>query len=126
LGAGGYSVVHEASSKQNGARVAVKITDKARLSKIDEESLRQEITILQTLNHDNIVKFVNFFEESSSYFVILELLEGGELFDRIVKKQCYNEKEARDLVFVLLSAIKYCHDLNIVHRYTIHILGLSL
>jgi calcium/calmodulin-dependent protein kinase I len=43
-------------------------------------------------------------------------LEGGELFDRIVKKAFYNEKEARDLVFILLKAIKYLHDKGIVHR----------
>ncbi len=48
---------------------------------------------------------------------LLELLEGGELFDRIVKKTCYSEKEARDLVHVLYRAIKYCHDRNVVHRH---------
>lgn len=41
---------------------------------------------------------------------------GGELFDRIVQKVVYNEKEARDLVTILLEAVKYCHDRGIVHR----------
>lgn len=41
---------------------------------------------------------------------------GGELFDRIVAKVVYNEKEARDLVSTLLQAVKYCHDRGIVHR----------
>lgn len=41
---------------------------------------------------------------------------GGELFDRIVEKVVYNEKEARDLVSTLLHAVKYCHDRGIVHR----------
>lgn len=41
---------------------------------------------------------------------------GGELFDRIVKKVVYTEKEARDLVTILLEAVKYCHDRGIVHR----------
>lgn len=43
-------------------------------------------------------------------------LDGGELFDRIVKKATYNEKEARDLAKTLLGAIKHMHDRNIVHR----------
>ena len=43
-------------------------------------------------------------------------MAGGELFDRIVEKTFYSEKDARDLVTALLSAIKYCHDNNIVHR----------
>ena len=47
---------------------------------------------------------------------MLELLEGGELFDRIVQKTSYNEKEARDLFFVMASAMKYCHDRDIAHR----------
>lgn len=41
---------------------------------------------------------------------------GGELFDRIVQKVVYTEKEARDLVTILLEAVKYCHDRGIVHR----------
>lgn len=44
------------------------------------------------------------------------LFSGGELFDRIVQKVVYNEKEARDLVTTLLEAVKYCHDRGIVHR----------
>ena len=51
------------------------------------------------------------------FYVVLEYLEGGELFDRIVKKSYYNEKEARDLVFLLLQTIKYLHDQDIVHRW---------
>ena len=47
---------------------------------------------------------------------MLELLEGGELFDRIVRKSTYNEKEARDLVNTVLGAIKFCHDSDVVHR----------
>jgi serine/threonine protein kinase len=46
----------------------------------------------------------------------MEIVNGGELFDRIVKKTFYNEKEARDLIAILLSAIKHCHDRHIVHR----------
>jgi calcium/calmodulin-dependent protein kinase I len=43
-------------------------------------------------------------------------VEGGELFDRIVSKSYYNEKEARDVIHTLLTAVKYCHDRDIVHR----------
>lgn len=44
------------------------------------------------------------------------VVAGGELFDRIVQKVVYTEKEARDLVTALLKAVKYCHDRSIVHR----------
>jgi serine/threonine protein kinase len=117
LGKGGYSTVYEVTSKKNGQRYAVKEILKSSLKKEDEIGLHQEIDILKSLNHVHIVQFNGFYEEKVKYYVVLELLEGGELFDRIVQKSCYSEKEARDLVYVLLNAIKYCHDRHVVHRF---------
>lgn len=54
--------------------------------------------------------------QSEYYYLVTEMMVGGELFDRIVQKEYYNEKEARDLCKILLSSIKYCHDCNVVHR----------
>lgn len=84
------------------------------------------------MNHPNIVRLFDVFEENNEILLVLEFIgnilnyyiigiiryyiDGGELFDRIVAKTCYNEKEARDLVFLLLSTIDYCHDRHIVHR----------
>ena len=96
-----------------------KVIDKAALAKDDEESLHSEVAILQKLNHKNIVTCSDFFSEEKHYYLVLEYMEGGELFDRIVKKSYYNEKEARDVVYTLLSAIEYCHSHNIVHRYVL-------
>jgi calcium/calmodulin-dependent protein kinase I len=116
LGEGGYSVVKSGISNIDGKRVAVKIITRKDLSEADEESLKQEVSILGKLNHPNITRLFDFFEEEKFYYVVLEYLDGGELFDRIVKKTYYSEKEARDLVFTVLKAIKYCHDQHIVHR----------
>jgi serine/threonine protein kinase len=46
----------------------------------------------------------------------MEIVQGGELFDRIIQKQMYNEKDARDLITILITTLKHCHDQNIVHR----------
>eukprot|EP01039_Chlorochromonas_danica_P001280 gene1280-1398_t len=116
LGEGGYSIVKLGISNVDKKKVAVKIVAKNGLSRADEESLREEVKILSALTHPNIVRAYDFFEEEKSFYVILEYLDGGELFDRIVKKTFYNEKEARDLVVILLRALKYLHDRNIVHR----------
>jgi calcium/calmodulin-dependent protein kinase I len=62
------------------------------------------------------VRQLDFFEEPHNYYIVLEYLTGGELFDRIVSKSNYNEKEARDCVKLALRALKYIHELNIVHR----------
>ncbi len=117
MGEGGYSVVRLGTSLEDGRKVAVKVVTRANLAKEDEDSLRSEVQILTSINHPNIVKAFEFFEEEKYFYVILEYLDGGELFDRIVKKTFYNEKEARDLVQTLLLALKYLHHKNIVHRY---------
>lgn len=49
----------------------------------------------EKISHENIVKLYDFFEEKHFYYLVMEILNGGELFDRIVLKQFYNEKEAR-------------------------------
>ena len=116
LGEGAFSVVRPAIDRKSGERVAVKIVDRASISASVEEDLKREISILQQLRHPNIVQLIDFFEESFSYVVVMEYVAGGELFNRIVKKAFYNEKEARDCVSALLNAIKYLHDRDIVHR----------
>uniref|UniRef100_A0A7S2XV40 non-specific serine/threonine protein kinase n=1 Tax=Fibrocapsa japonica TaxID=94617 RepID=A0A7S2XV40_9STRA len=116
LGSGSFSTVREGVSKLNGERFAVKIVKRMDLPPDDEEALIEEVTILKHVDHPNIIKLYEFFEEKHFYYLVIELMEGGELFDRIVQKTYYNEKEARDLVHILLSAIKFCHDNGIVHR----------
>lgn len=68
------------------------------------------------MKHPNIVQAFDFFEDKDSFYIVLEYLEGGELFDRLIEKAVYNESEARDLYIALLSAVKYCHSKELVHR----------
>jgi len=56
------------------------------------------------------------FEEDNEFFIITELVEGGELFDRIVSKSHYSEGEARDLVRIFLETMAHMHENNVVHR----------
>lgn len=56
------------------------------------------------------------FDEKTHYFLVTEMMSGGELFDRIVKKSFYNEKEARDTGLVLFKAIQFCHEKQVAHR----------
>ena len=56
------------------------------------------------------------FDEGTDFFIVTELVEGGELFDRIVSKTHYTEKEARDLVKLFLETMNYMHKNGIVHR----------
>jgi calcium/calmodulin-dependent protein kinase I len=103
-------------NRQTNANVAVKIIRKENLLEVDDVALHQEVEILRSLSHPNIVQCLDFFEEDRHYYVVLEYMSGGELFQRITKRKSYNEKDARDVVKTVLHAIKYCHDRNIVHR----------
>lgn len=116
IGTGGYSSVFMAMHRRTSTKVAVKEMKRANMSKEIVNNLRREVEILQSLNHPNIVQIVDFVESPEKFHLVLELLEGGELFARIVRKTVYTEKEARSLVNTLFVAIKYCHDNNVVHR----------
>lgn len=71
---------------------------------------------MKTLHHPNIVQLYDFFSEPDRLCLVLELLDGGELFDRIVKRKAYNESVARDAIRNVLTGLKYMHDLDVAHR----------
>jgi len=116
LGEGGYAVVKAAVSKVDNLEVAVKVMTRTALDEKAETGIRREVKLLQSLDHPNIVGALDFFEEPDRFYFVLEKVNGGELFDRIVQKTFYSEKEARDLVKALLDALNYMHSNKIVHR----------
>ncbi|GLD99198.1 hypothetical protein PINS_up007916 [Pythium insidiosum] len=116
IGSGTFSVVREAIHKPSGQKYAIKCIKREGLTAEDIEALTTEVAILKQMNHPNIMILHDFFQEEKFYYLVTEFMEGGELFDRIVEKSYYSEREARDLVKLLLESIKYCHDANVVHR----------
>ncbi|CAB9518958.1 MAP kinase-activated protein kinase 2 (Fragment) [Seminavis robusta] len=116
LGSGAFSVVKEGSHKQSGESFAIKIVTKAKLTQEDEQALKDEIDVLSELKHSNIIRLYDVFEEKEFYYLITEKMLGGELFDRIVQKSYYNEKEARDTCKILFQAMAYCHKHQVAHR----------
>jgi calcium/calmodulin-dependent protein kinase I len=116
LGQGSFATVKLATCKQQNTKWAVKIIKKSSLSKEDEEALESEVDILRKIDHPNIVKLREVFDCNNNFYMVMELCTGGELFDRIVLKEHYTEKEARECLTSIVSAVKYCHDHDIVHR----------
>jgi calcium/calmodulin-dependent protein kinase I len=116
IGQGAFSTVRLGIHRLTKEKCAVKCISKQRIPLEDEIALKQEVLILSALNHPNILKCYGFFDENEFYYLVMEYMAGGELFDRIVQKTFYSEKEARDVVYILLSTIHYCHIRNIVHR----------
>lgn len=116
LGTGAFSVVRLVESKERPRCMnAVKIIDKKAL-KGKEDSLENEIKVLRRLKHPNIVQLLETFEDKTKVYLIMELVTGGELFDRIVEKGSYTEKDASDLMRQVLEAVDYMHEQGVVHR----------
>ncbi|XP_048506791.1 calcium/calmodulin-dependent protein kinase type 1 isoform X2 [Athalia rosae] len=116
LGTGAFSEVRLAESKEKpGQMFAVKIIDKKAL-KGKEDSLENEIKVLRRLTHPNIVQLLETFEDKHKVYLIMELVTGGELFDRIVEKGSYTEKDASGLIRQVLEAVDYMHEQGVVHR----------
>ena len=109
-------MVKDGVHKQTNNSFAIKIVTKAKLTLEDEEALKEEISVLKELKHPHIIRLYDVFDEPQYYYLVTEKMSGGELFDRIVQKSYYNEKEARDVCRILFEALRYCHSHKVAHR----------
>mmetsp|Transcript_25892 Transcript_25892/g.71290 ORF Transcript_25892/g.71290 Transcript_25892/m.71290 type:complete len:333 (+) Transcript_25892:475-1473(+) len=117
LGTGAFSTVREGYHRSDtDITYAVKCINRKKLSEEDEAALLDEVAILKEMKHNHIIRLYDFFEEPSTYYLVMERMRGGELFDRIVAKAYYNEKEARDTCKIVLEAVLYCHKHHVAHR----------
>lgn len=98
-----------------GLLVAIKCIDKKAL-KGKEESLENEIKVLRKLRHSNIVQLYDTYDEKQYMYLVMELVTGGELFDRIVEKGSFTERDASVLMRQVLEAVAFMHENGVVHR----------
>jgi len=116
LGQGSFATVKLATSKRDGGKFAIKVIKRTSLGPEDETALRSEVKVLQTVDHPNIVKLTEVFDCANHFYMVMEVCAGGELFDRIVEKEHYDEDEAKKAIRQIASALDYCHERKIVHR----------
>ncbi|XP_015277173.1 PREDICTED: calcium/calmodulin-dependent protein kinase type IV-like [Gekko japonicus] len=109
---GATSVVYSCEDRETHVQYAAKILQKT----IDKKIVRTEIGVLLRLSHPNIIKLREIFETPSEITLILELVTGGELFDRIVERGFYSERDAANVVKQILEAVAVIHKNGVVHR----------
>ena len=110
LGHGSYGQVKKVKHKQLNEIRAMKITNKK------SDSSKYEIEILRKISHPNITNIFEIFADSKKYYVIMEFLEGGELFEAITSIGSFTEASACKVMKQILSAVYYLHSNRIVHR----------
>jgi len=120
LGTGNFAVVKFAIHKDTGASYAIKIIDKKKFKLSNatkrKNTLHDEVEILSKIKHPNIIGIQEIFETETTLYIVLELVTGGELFDKILKEDQIPEDEAKSYFKQMLEAIKYLHDQGIAHR----------
>ncbi|KAG0655583.1 hypothetical protein C6P46_000806 [Rhodotorula mucilaginosa] len=117
LGQGTYAVVKECVHIKTGKYYACKVINK-RLMAGREHMIRNEISVLKSISqgHKNIVTLWDYFETQNNVYLVTDLCQGGELFDRICAKSYFLEEDAAKLVRTVMSAVEYLHSHGIVHR----------
>ncbi|KAK6510831.1 hypothetical protein TWF506_009925 [Arthrobotrys conoides] len=117
LGSGHFATVFVAIEKSTGTKYAVKVFKKRR--KDDgkgQMGLQQEIAVLMSVHHPNVLCLKETFDEDDGIYLVLELAAEGELFNLIIEKGKLSEDETRKVFLQLLNGLKYLHERNIVHR----------
>jgi calcium/calmodulin-dependent protein kinase I len=102
-------------NRETGQHVAVKTVSKSTL-KTDIKKLYREVEIMSSLRHDNIIRLLEVFESQLEIHLIMDLVKGGELFDKIIQRGQYSEADAAVLVAQILSAVAYMHAHGVCHR----------
>ena len=95
---------------------AVKVYRKEMFSSHSYNKLKEEINIVKNIDHPNIIRFFEIFEEPTRTFVVMEQCKGGELFEQILKSQHFSESQAAQIMKELFSCLSYLHERNIIHR----------
>ncbi|KAI3716463.1 hypothetical protein L1987_67361 [Smallanthus sonchifolius] len=118
LGRGEFGVSYECQDITTGEKVACKKIAKSKLrAEIDVEDVRREVTIMRHMPvHPNIVSYKDVFEDKDAIYLLMELCEGGELFDKIVAKGHYTERAAALVIKTILEVVQTCHKHEVIHR----------
>ena len=114
---GSYATVWECQHIETKEILAAKIIQRKGLQPKDDEAVLNEVAIMNSLTGNKYtVQLMDFYEEDETFYLVMEYMAGGDVFDNIVKMTSYTEKDARDLTVKLLKAVSSIHKAGIAHR----------
>ena len=116
IGKGSFATVKMARHRETNNEVAVKVFSKKRMTDTDLEDLQNEKEVLMSVDHPNIVKLIEVFEDERHICIVMELMTGGELFEKVKELDYFSEIDARNCMLALIDSIRYLHQMGIVHR----------
>lgn len=113
-----YGGVNVAVSLKTNEKVSIKVFSKNFLNEDSEKLilLKKEVEILQLCNHKNIVKFIEFFDDTENLCLVTEYLEQGDLSTYLFKEQNITNQRAAEIIFQISEGIQYLHNNGIIHR----------
>lgn len=123
IGSGGNGQVYRCIHKVDGHEVAVKATSLRQCmlptGEVDHaavDRLLMEAHMIRNLKHNNIIQLEDVFSDGSTLYLVMELVRGGDLFDRILERKGYSEDSAKQVIQQVLFAMQFMHDKKIAHR----------
>lgn len=117
LGEGAFSVVYKARHIPTGKFVAIKILRKYQMDEAQKQAVFKEVIIMRQLKHPGIVDYYDFIESEPYYYIVQDLINGGEIFGAIVNYTYLSEDLSRHVIYQVALAVRHLHEeVGIVHR----------
>ncbi|EHH18827.1 hypothetical protein EGK_15499 [Macaca mulatta] len=111
IGVGSYSVCKRCVHKATDTEYAVKIIDKSKRDPSEEIEI-----LLRYGQHPNIITLKDVYDDGKFVYLVMELMRGGELLDRILQQRYFSEREASDVLCTITKTMDYLHSQGVVHR----------
>ncbi|XP_070317717.1 ribosomal protein S6 kinase alpha-2 isoform X5 [Odocoileus virginianus] len=111
IGVGSYSVCKRCVHKATDAEYAVKIIDKSKRDPSEEIEI-----LLRYGQHPNIITLKDVYDDGKFVYLVMELMRGGELLDRILRQRYFSEREASAVLCTITKTMDYLHSQGVVHR----------